>query len=287
MVMPLLPRGPHWSRRPHIVTALIGLFAIVGFICSCGSDRTAGLDQLPSKSASSASGVPTPAATAKSETDKPKPSTERRVKPHGSSAKFKHFKVTVREVKKETSSEVRVLAEVCVRRLPPDPQGNRTRISWDPWSVRAGSQTVDADPSRSVFKGTFPPDKTYRVTECASGWIPFFVRATVTEVKYANGVGDIAVWNAKHLDRAPQMRSERRASVHRNPRDEEGRSLDGDYANCTELRADYPHGVGLPGAHDRTRSGSKPVTTFKTSTRLYRTNADKDRDGDGIACEKL
>jgi len=29
------------------------------------------------------------------------------------------------------------------------------------------------------------------------------------------------------------------------------------------------------------------VTTFKVSTGLYNANADKDRDGDGIACEKL
>src|SRR5215210_4070016 len=121
----------------------------------------------------------------------------------GSSATFKHFKVTVRRVRR--TADVQLLAEVCVRSLPPDPQGNRTRISWDPWSIQGGSQTVKADPSRSVFKGAFPPDNTYRVGECASGWIPFFTREAVTKVKYANGLGDVAVWDSNHLGRAPQV----------------------------------------------------------------------------------
>jgi hypothetical protein len=56
------------------------------------------------------------------------------------------------------------------------------------------------------------------------------------------------------------------------------------YSNCSQLNRAYPHGVGKPGAHDHT-SGT-PVTTFKRSTALYRANASKDRDGDGIACEK-
>jgi hypothetical protein len=55
----------------------------------------------------------------------------------------------------------------------------------------------------------------------------------------------------------------------------------------------YPHGVGLPGARDRT-SGT-PVTTFVRSTVGYRMNDgrvrsrgqyDLDRDNDGIACER-
>jgi hypothetical protein len=178
-----------------------------------------------------------------------------------------------------------VLAKVCVESLPPDPQGNRTRISWDPWSVRAGSRTVDADPSNSVFEDAFPPDKTYRVGQCASGWIPFFTRANVTRVNYANGVGDIAVWDANQLDRAPKIHTKRSASVDATPK-EEGESLLTSYENCTALNGDYPHGVGLPGARDRTRSGSSPVTTFMASTALYNANADRDRDGDGIACEK-
>jgi hypothetical protein len=56
------------------------------------------------------------------------------------------------------------------------------------------------------------------------------------------------------------------------------------YSNCTKLNRVYPHGVGKPGARDKT-SGT-PVTNFKRSRALYRANKARDRDGDGIACEK-
>ena len=56
------------------------------------------------------------------------------------------------------------------------------------------------------------------------------------------------------------------------------------YANCRALNADYPHGVGRPGARDRT-SGT-PVTNFRRSRSLYNANRARDRDRDGIACEK-
>jgi len=58
------------------------------------------------------------------------------------------------------------------------------------------------------------------------------------------------------------------------------------YSNCDELTQDYPHGVGLPGATDQTRSGSDPVTTFKQSRALYEANSKSDRDNDGVACER-
>lgn len=56
------------------------------------------------------------------------------------------------------------------------------------------------------------------------------------------------------------------------------------YRNCTALNRDYPHGVGRPGARDNT-SGT-PVTNFKRSRSLYNANRSRDRDRDGIACEK-
>lgn len=56
------------------------------------------------------------------------------------------------------------------------------------------------------------------------------------------------------------------------------------YVNCRALNADHPHGVGKPGAVDST-SGT-PVTTFTVDANLYAQNEDRDRDGDGIACEK-
>ena len=60
-----------------------------------------------------------------------------------------------------------------------------------------------------------------------------------------------------------------------------------EYANCTALNKVYKHGVGKPGAHDVVRGSSKPVTNFKVSKALYNANKKSDRDGDGVACEKL
>ena len=121
----------------------------------------------------------------------------------GSSVVFKNFKVTVRQVQRGPQG-VRVLADVCVRRLPPDPQGNRTRISWDPWSVTTGSGTVDAAGS-SRSPGVFPAEGTYRVGECASGWIPFPTEARPLKINYANGVGDAAVWDANDISKKPRI----------------------------------------------------------------------------------
>lgn len=70
------------------------------------------------------------------------------------------------------------------------------------------------------------------------------------------------------------------------------------YPNCKALNRVYPHGVGLPHARDKTRSGSPRVTNFTRSAKLYHLNDgtadhvrsrgehDLDRDNDGIACEK-
>ena len=66
---------------------------------------------------------------------------------------------------------------------------------------------IDAGPAHATFKGAFPPDATYRVGQCASGWIPFFTRGTLTTIKYSNGVGDVAIWDADRLDRKPEIRA--------------------------------------------------------------------------------
>ncbi len=57
------------------------------------------------------------------------------------------------------------------------------------------------------------------------------------------------------------------------------------FANCTEMNKVYAHGVGRPGAVDRT-SGQR-VANFKRDRALYDVNSGSDRDKDGIACEKL
>jgi hypothetical protein len=131
---------------------------------------------------------------------KPKPTPSA----SGSSATFKHFKVTVSRIA-SNGSTVNVLAKVCVRKLPPDPQGDRTRISWEPWSIRTDSGTLHPKLSKSSRYPLYPPDKTYRVGECASGWIPFLTNSSVLKVKYANGVGNVAVWDATNLDKTPQI----------------------------------------------------------------------------------
>jgi hypothetical protein len=49
------------------------------------------------------------------------------------------------------------------------------------------------------------------------------------------------------------------------------------------MHKDYPHGVGRPGAVDKT-SGTR-VTNFYVNKALYDANTKSDRDKDGIACE--
>jgi hypothetical protein len=62
------------------------------------------------------------------------------------------------------------------------------------------------------------------------------------------------------------------------------------YSNCSHLNAKYPHGVGLVGARDHTKSGKNGVTTFQRNNRIYKLathyNADLDRDRDNVACEQ-
>lgn len=57
------------------------------------------------------------------------------------------------------------------------------------------------------------------------------------------------------------------------------------YKNCAALNKVYPHGVGKAGARDKT-SGQR-VTTFRVNAAVYKLNTARDRDHDGIACEKL
>lgn len=59
-----------------------------------------------------------------------------------------------------------------------------------------------------------------------------------------------------------------------------------EYKNCTELNKKYKHGVGRPGAKDKVRGNSRPVTNFTRNKAVYNANKKSDRDKDGIACEK-
>lgn len=56
------------------------------------------------------------------------------------------------------------------------------------------------------------------------------------------------------------------------------------FRNCTALNKVYPHGVGKRGAIDKT-TGVR-VTNFLRNNAIYTANKARDRDKDGIACEK-
>ena len=58
------------------------------------------------------------------------------------------------------------------------------------------------------------------------------------------------------------------------------------FKNCTAMHKVFKHGVGRKGAKDKVRGKTKPVTTFKVSTKIYKLNKKMDRDKDGVACEK-
>jgi hypothetical protein len=58
------------------------------------------------------------------------------------------------------------------------------------------------------------------------------------------------------------------------------------FTSCAQLNAVYHHGVGKPGAVDKVRGSTAPVTTFLRDAALYAANTALDGDKDGIACEK-
>lgn len=62
------------------------------------------------------------------------------------------------------------------------------------------------------------------------------------------------------------------------------------YKNCAALQKVYKHGVGKSSARDKVRGSTKPVITFKKSTKIYnaviKQNKRLDADKDGVACEK-
>ncbi len=59
------------------------------------------------------------------------------------------------------------------------------------------------------------------------------------------------------------------------------------FGNCQAMNNVYPHGVGISGSVDRTTEKVR-VKNFRVDAELYRAQSKNlDRDGDGIACEKL
>jgi hypothetical protein len=58
-------------------------------------------------------------------------------------------------------------------------------------------------------------------------------------------------------------------------------------AECRRVNEHHPHGVGRPGARDKTDKGERKVKGFTVGKRLYRELHKLDTDRDGIACEQL
>jgi hypothetical protein len=58
------------------------------------------------------------------------------------------------------------------------------------------------------------------------------------------------------------------------------------YANCAALNKVYKDGVAKKGAKDKVKGSTKPVTNFTVYTATYNLNKARDRDKDGVACEK-
>jgi hypothetical protein len=173
---------------------------LMGSLAACSGTPTATVTATP---------APTVTVTARPTPNPLSPSSapsENAAEARGSSAAFEHFKVTVEGVEYKSKSQVLVRARVCVQSLPPDPQGNETRVSWDPWSVTAGTRAATAGYRGDAPAQMFASDRTYRVGRCAAGWIPFHIKGDLDIIRYANGVGDKAVWDADDLDKKPVTR---------------------------------------------------------------------------------
>ena len=111
---------------------------------------------------------------------------------------FTHFTVDAGPVVYSPAHGTIVYSTVCVRSLPPGSTGGKTRISWDPWRVSTAKGTV----APAVFDASHPPQPmfpksaSYRVGECASGWVPYATaKGAVTKVSYANSLGNQVSWS--------------------------------------------------------------------------------------------
>ncbi len=119
-----------------------------------------------------------------------------------SPVQFEHFTVTASRIK-AGSGRVLLEAKVCVRSIPSSYVGQRIRISWDPWSVTAGSHSAGAGYRGQAPGDLFRADGDYKVGGCVSGRIPFDVAGDVDTVTYANSSGDTAIWDADSLINPP------------------------------------------------------------------------------------
>ncbi|MGQ0624486.1 MAG: excalibur calcium-binding domain-containing protein [Sporichthyaceae bacterium] len=99
---------------------------------------------------------------------------------------------------------------------------------------------------------------------------------------FANSTGDLTVYRSEWTDRDIAGELVGPAPVSKP-------ATTTTFANCKALNKKFPHGVGKKGARDLI-SGKfvpgKSVTNFKVKGEVYKANKSKDRDKDGVACEK-
>ena len=122
----------------------------------------------------------------------------------GSTARFDHFQVSVITLRR-VPAHTQVLARVCVRKLS-DPSQDRTRISLDPWSITAGFNDLEPQSPPADLDHAFPAEATYRIGQCALGWLDFPTDQPALLITYANGVGEEAIWNVADVKAPPETR---------------------------------------------------------------------------------
>ena len=116
----------------------------------------------------------------------------------GETVTFTNFEVTVTRVETYVDRTA-ARAKVCVRSLPPDPTGQTTRVSIDPWAIAVGERSLSARAPRDPSPSGYPTETFLRVGQCVEGWIEFPAvpeGARLRTVQYANSLGDRAAWTA-------------------------------------------------------------------------------------------
>ena len=184
------------------MTGLIVLSAFTG----CSEEDTP--SPPPSVVTVTETASPTPSSTAH-------PSASTKPKRAHSQAKFDHFMVTVDDLERVNSSEVRLLAKVCVRSLPPTLRAREPGLLGSMVSTSRSKDDRRRPGPRDV-QGRVPCGRHIpRRAVCVR--LDSVPRSRLgDQIKYSNGVGDGAVWDADHLDRKPEIRAERSnaAEVH-------------------------------------------------------------------------
>jgi hypothetical protein len=113
----------------------------------------------------------------------------------GETAKFENFEVTVTQVSSYVDRST-ARAKVCVRKLPPNPTGQTTRVSIDPWTIVVGEQSLSARKPAERSPSDYPVETFLRVGQCVQGWIEFpaVPKARLQTVRYHNYLDDRTEW---------------------------------------------------------------------------------------------